>query len=49
MLHRRFGSLGPAQKGRIQALPVTDLETLGEALLDFQTFTELTAWLERRP
>ena len=49
MLHRRLGPLAPAQETRIQALPVTDLEALGEALLDFQTVTDLTAWLQQRP
>jgi predicted transposase/invertase (TIGR01784 family) len=49
LLRRRFGPLAPVQQARIQALSVTDLEALGEALLDFQTVTELTAWLERQP
>ncbi len=46
-LRRRLGPLTPAQETRIQALPVTDLETLGEALLDFQTVANLTAWLQQ--
>jgi predicted transposase/invertase (TIGR01784 family) len=46
-LRRRFGPLTPAQETRIQALPVTELETLGEALLDFQTAADLTAWLQQ--
>jgi predicted transposase YdaD len=45
-LCRRLGPLTPAQETHIQALPVTDLETLGEALLDFQTVADLTAWLQ---
>jgi predicted transposase YdaD len=49
LLRRRFGPLTPAQETRIQALPVTDLETLGEALLDFQTVADLTAWLQQHP
>ena len=48
-LRRRLGPLAPAQETRIQALPVTDLEALGEALLDFQTVADLTAWLQQRP
>ena len=47
-LHRRFGALDLAQEVRIQALSVTDLEALGEALLDFQTAVDLTAWLQQQ-
>ena len=47
-LRRRFGTLTPAQETRIQALSVTDLEALGEALLDFQTAVDLTAWLQQQ-
>lgn len=46
-LRRRLGPLDPDQEARIQALPVTDLENLGEALLDFQTVADLAAWLQR--
>jgi predicted transposase YdaD len=49
LLRRRLGPLAPAQEARIQALPVTDLENLGEALLDFQTAADLTAWLQQQP
>ena len=48
-LRRRLGPLTPAQETRIQALPVTELENLGEALLDFQTAADLTAWLQQQP
>jgi predicted transposase YdaD len=47
-LRRRFGTLTPVQEARIQALSVTDLEALGEALLDFQTAADLTAWLQQQ-
>ena len=33
---------------QIRALPVADLEALGEALLDWQTPAELLAWLQRQ-
>jgi predicted transposase/invertase (TIGR01784 family) len=46
-LRRRFGALDPQQEARIQALSATDLEALGEALLDFQTAADLTAWLRQ--
>ncbi len=45
-LRRRFGALDPAQEARIQALSVTELEAIGEALLDFQTVKDLAAWLQ---
>jgi predicted transposase YdaD len=48
-LRRRCGPLTPDQETRVQALPVNDLETLGEALLDFQTVADLTAWLQQHP
>ena len=48
-LRRRFGTLDPQQEARIQTLSVTELEALGEALLDFQTAANLTAWLQQQP
>ena len=47
LLRRRFGTLDPQQEARIQALSVTELEALGEALLDFQTVADLAAWLQQ--
>ena len=47
-LRRRCGTLDPEQEARIQTLSVTDLEALGEALLDFQTAADLTAWLQQQ-
>jgi len=47
MLHRRLGSLGTVQETKIQALSVSELEALGEALLDFHNMAELTAWLQQ--
>jgi len=44
-LTRRFGTLTPQLQERIQNLPVTQLEDLGEALLDFTTAADLDAWL----
>ena len=49
MLRRRLGPLAPTQEVRIQTLPLTELENLGEALLDFQTAADLTAWLQQQP
>ena len=47
LLEHRCGTLSPAQQSHIQALPLTVLETLSVALLDFQGPEDLTAWLSR--
>jgi predicted transposase YdaD len=45
LLRRRCGELSPQQDRRIRALPLEQLETLAEALLDFQGPDDLNAWL----
>ena len=45
LLNRRCGPLSDATRARIQALPLQQLETLAEALLDFSGPTDLAAWL----
>jgi len=45
LLSRRFGNLSPSQQERIAALPLEELECLGEALLDWQSSTDLPDWL----
>lgn len=47
-LHRRCGLLSTDQLGRIQALPIAELEILAEALLDFKGAADLHAWLAHR-
>jgi predicted transposase YdaD len=47
-LLRRFGPLATDQQARIQALPLADLEALADALLDFKTAADLSAWLAQR-
>ena len=44
-LQRRCGTLSPAQQSRIQALPLSMLEALLDALLDFQGPEDLNTWL----
>jgi hypothetical protein len=44
-LNRRCGPLRDAITARIQALPLQQLETLAEALLDFSGPADLAAWL----
>jgi hypothetical protein len=45
LLRRRCGQLNPRQEARIRALPLEQLETLAEALLDFEGPSDLDAWL----
>lgn len=45
LLHRRVGTVAPALQVKIQALPLSALENLGEALLDFSALADLEAWL----
>ena len=47
-LGRLCGPLSDATTAEIQALPLEQLETLAEALLDFSGPTDLTAWLEEQ-
>ena len=45
-LNRRCGPLADGTTARIQALPLKQLETLADALLDFRGPADLAAWLE---
>ena len=45
LLTRRCGPLSEATTARIQSLPLEQLESLAEALLDFQGPDDLAAWL----
>jgi len=47
LLQRRCGSLQPDHQALIQGLPLSDLENLADALLDFQGPADLKAWLNR--
>jgi len=44
-LQRRIGPVPPAQQTRIAALPIEQLEALGEALMDFTELADLNCWL----
>lgn len=46
LLERRFGVLSSESKIRIAQLSASQLENLGEALLDFTTLSDLTTWLQ---
>ena len=43
-LTRRCGSLTPTQMQKVRSLSLTELESLGEALLDFQNVSDLENW-----
>ena len=47
LLHRRFGLISSDIEQKIRNLPVNRIEDLGEALLDFQSITDLSNWLEQ--
>ena len=47
LLKRRLGSLSTAQQTCIRAVPADILGALADALLDFQTPTDLEAWLQK--
>jgi hypothetical protein len=44
-LSRRVGAINDTTRSQIEALPLPLLESLGEALLDFATATDLSTWL----
>ncbi|MFE1744906.1 DUF4351 domain-containing protein [Coleofasciculus sp. H7-2] len=46
LLARRLGAVDPQMQERIQALPIAQLEELGEALLDFTAASDLAVWFE---
>ena len=45
LLARRLGALSAAQEKSIRKLPLTKIEELGEALLEFRSRTDLVRWL----
>ncbi|WP_442946690.1 MULTISPECIES: DUF4351 domain-containing protein [unclassified Nostoc] len=46
LLQRRVGELSPQLQERLQSLSLNQLETLGEALLDFTAMEDLLNWLQ---
>lgn len=45
LLLRRIGAIAPDAETKISTLSVSQLESLGEALLDFSNPTDLDEWL----
>ncbi len=48
-LIRRFGEVSPILIDTLDQLSIAQLESLGEALFDFETIADLTIWLEHLP
>jgi predicted transposase YdaD len=46
-LNRRFGALPESWSTQITDLSLAQIESLAEALLDFQTIADLETWLEQ--
>ncbi|NET59196.1 MAG: DUF4351 domain-containing protein [Symploca sp. SIO2E6] len=46
LLSRKVSKLPPKLESHIKALPLEKLEELAEALLDFSTLDDLSAWLQ---
>jgi hypothetical protein len=46
LLTRRIGDVSPDLQAQIQSLSLSQLESLGEALLDFSQPNDLVAWLK---
>ena len=46
-LKRRIGTISAEDESRITGLSVEQLEALGEALLDFSSCDDLSAWLNQ--
>ncbi len=49
LLQRRFGLLDEATQSHIRALRLEQAEELTDALLDFSSLADLTAWLQQHP
>jgi predicted transposase YdaD len=47
LLNRRIGTIAPQTEAQIRTLSPTQLEELGEALLDFSQPSDLSTWLQQ--
>ena len=48
LLNRRVGVLDSKLQEQVRSLSISQLEELGEALLDFSDTSDLIAWLEQQ-
>ena len=44
-LNRKLGTLSPQLQAKVAALSIENVESLGEALLDFNSIADLESWL----
>ena len=49
LLKRKLGQLDTQLEAQIKTLDIDNLESLGEALLDFNTIDDLVIWLTGQP
>ena len=49
LLRRKFGNLTADLDTRLQTLPLSQIEALVDALLDFTSLSDLEAWLSQQP
>lgn len=49
LLQRRCGELAPGIREQVTRLPLPQLETLGEALLEFRGLTDVEQWPATHP
>lgn len=47
-LNRKVGSISDQVIDSIKELPITQLESLGDAMLDFESIADLTTWLNEK-
>jgi predicted transposase YdaD len=47
-LNRRCGILSVSLQEKVRSLSIPDLESLGEALLDFQNISDLESWFKNQ-
>jgi predicted transposase YdaD len=48
LLNRRIGMVAEEMKAKVQLLSVSQLEELGDALLDFTSMADLEGWMRSR-
>ncbi|WP_330202773.1 DUF4351 domain-containing protein [Cyanobacterium sp. Dongsha4] len=46
LLTRCCGNLTPIQEEKVRSRPISELESLGEALLNFQGMSDLESWFQ---
>jgi predicted transposase YdaD len=47
LLNRKLGNLSPQLQSKVSALSIENVESLGEALLDFNSSVDLETWLSQ--